>query len=466
DPIETQALQATYGVDRDPERPLLLGSVKSNIGHTQSAAGVASAMKMVLALQNRVLPPTLHAGTPSSHIDWSASTVQLLQEARPWEPGERVRRAAVSSFGISGTNVHVVLEEPPAAPAPAERTAVPVPAVLPLVLSARSAPALRDQAARLAGLDADPVDLGYSLVTSRSLFEHRAVVVDRDALDGYARGEASREVVEGVADVEGRTVFVFPGQGSQWVGMGAQLLDESPVFAEHINECAVALSEFTDWSLLDVLRQAEGAPGLERVDVVQPVTFAVMVALAALWRSQGVHPDAVVGHSQGEIAASVVADVLSLRDGARVVALRSQVIARRLAGRGGMMSVPLPADRVEPLLPTDGSVQLAAVNGPGSVVVAGVPAALDTLFDTLTADGVRVRKIAVDYASHSAQVEDIQDELLELLAPILPRTAEVPFYSTVTSEWLDTTVMDAGYWYRNLRGTVNFGPAVTALLGE
>ncbi|MCG8914996.1 SDR family NAD(P)-dependent oxidoreductase, partial [Actinokineospora sp. PR83] len=470
DPIEAQALQATYGRDRDPERPLLLGSVKSNIGHTQSAAGVASVIKMVLALNHGVLPRTLHAQTPSSHIDWSDGTVALLTEARPWAAGERVRRAGVSSFGISGTNAHVLVEEAPPAPAPARREPAPAPAALPLVLSARSASALREQAARLATVAADPVDLGHSLITSRSLFEHRAVAVGADAaaltgaLGAFGRGEAAPTVVEGVADVEGRTVFVFPGQGAQWVGMGARLLEESPVFAARVAECAAALAEFTDWSLLDVLRQVDGAPALDRVDVVQPASFAVMVSLAALWRSRGVHPDAVVGHSQGEIAAAVVAGALSLADGARVVALRSAAIARRLAGRGGMMSVPLPVERVEPLLPADGSVQLAAVNGPGSVVVAGAPAALDALFDTLTADGVRVRRIAVDYASHTAQVEDLRDELLEVLAPLTPRAAEVPFHSTVTGEWLDTTGMDAGYWYRNLRHTVGFGPAIAALL--
>ncbi|AXG81918.1 SDR family NAD(P)-dependent oxidoreductase [Streptomyces paludis] len=464
DPIEARALLATYGQGRD--RPLWLGSLKSNLGHTQAAAGVLGVIKMVQALRHGVLPATLRAEPPTPHVDWSSGAVALLTKRRDWTVGDAPRRCGVSSFGFSGTNAHVLLEEAPPVPPPVAREPETDTAAPPLVLSARSAASLRGQAAALVGLAADPRDLGLSLVTSRALFEHRAVVVDREALAVFARGEASPAVVEGVADVEGRTVFVFPGQGAQWSGMGARLLDESPVFAERIAECAAALSEFTDWSLEDVLRRAEGAPGLDRVDVVQPASFAMMVALAAMWRSRGVRPDAVVGHSQGEIAAAVVAGALSLEDGARVVALRSQAIARRLAGAGGMMSVPLPVEHVEPLLPADGSVQIAAVNGPGSVAVAGAPAALDTLFDTLTADGVRVRRIAVDYASHSSQVEDVQEELLALLAPVRPRTAEVPFYSTVTSEWLDTTLMDAGYWYRNLRNTVNFGPAVATLLGE
>ncbi|MEU4087789.1 type I polyketide synthase [Streptomyces aureus] len=464
DPVEARALIAAYGQDR--ERPLYMGSLKSNLGHTQAAAGVLGVVKMVEALRRGVLPATLRAEPPTPHVDWSSGAVRLLTGKRDWPGGDVPRRCGVSSFGFSGSNAHVLLEEAPPAPEPAGRESAPLPAALPLVLSARSAAALRGQAAGLVGLEADQRDLGHSLLASRSLFEHRAVVVDRDGLERFARGEVTPAVVTGVADVEGGTVFVFPGQGAQWAGMGARLLDESPVFADRIGECAAALSPFTDWSLVDVLRQTEGAPDLDRVDVVQPVSFAVMVSLAALWRSRGVRPDAVVGHSQGEIAAAVVAGALSLEDGARVVALRSRAIARRIAGDGLMMSVALAAERVEPLLPADGSVQIAAVNGPTSVVVAGPPAALETLFEALTAEGVRVRRIAVDYASHTTQVEAIQQELLDLLAPIRPRTAQVPFYSTVSSGWLDTATMDAGYWYRNLRHTVNFGPAIAALLDD
>ncbi|WP_435855179.1 SDR family NAD(P)-dependent oxidoreductase, partial [Streptomyces noursei] len=292
DPIEAQALFATYGRDRDPESALLLGSVKSNIGHTQSAAGIASVIKMVMALRHSELPPTLHADAPSSHVDWSAGTVRLLTQARAWPETGRPRRAAVSSFGISGTNAHVLLEQAPVADTPAEeRPAVaPVPiaaGVVPWVVTARSAAALRGQAERLlahaetvgtALPAAGPLDIGLSLVSARARFEHRAVVVPPAGTDPLAALRAvatdgpSPVVARGVADVEGRTVFVFPGQGSQWVGMGSQLLDESPVFAERIAECAAALAEFTDWSLVDVLRGVVGAPSLERVDVVQPAS--------------------------------------------------------------------------------------------------------------------------------------------------------------------------------------------------
>ncbi|MGW5474739.1 type I polyketide synthase, partial [Streptomyces chartreusis] len=485
DPIEAQALVATYGRDRDPERPVWLGSVKSNIGHAQSAAGVAGVMKMVLALRHGVLPPTLHVDTPSRHIDWTSGVLRLLDEERQWPANGRPRRCAVSSFGISGTNAHTVLEEAPdgipTAVEPPLPTAPPVSGALPWVLSARARAALRDQASALAAQTTarpgdDPADTGHSLVTTRSLLDHRAVALGADAaelgvaLGAFAGQEPAAPVVHGEADVDGRTVFVFPGQGTQWDGMGARLLDLSPVFAERIAACALALEPFVDWSLTAVLRQEPGAPGLDRVDVVQPVTWAVMVSLATVWEAYGVRADAVIGHSQGEIAAAVVAGALSLEDGARVVALRSQAIGRTLAGRGGMMSVPLPAaEAAARLEPWEERLTVAAVNGPGAVVVCGDPEALDALHDELTAEGVRARKIPVDYASHSAHVTDLHDELLDVLAPVTAREPRIPMLSTVTGEWLGDPVAggggtDAAYWYRNLRQTVRFGPAVERLL--
>ncbi|WP_382464787.1 type I polyketide synthase [Streptomyces noursei] len=476
DPIEAQALLATYGQAHTADQPLWLGSLKSNIGHAQAAAGVAGVIKMVMALRHGRLPRTLHADEPSSHVDWSGGAVRLLTEAREWPVTGRPRRAAVSSFGISGTNAHALLEQAPE-PAPASDTAPGEPAAaLPWIVSGHTERALRDQATALAArVETDPElrpqDVGHTLLSARALLERRAVVVAPDRTElltgtqALAAGHSAHSLVEGVADVAGRTVFVFPGQGSQWVGMGAQLLDESRVFAERVVECGAALGEFVDWSLVEVLRGVEGAPSLDRVDVVQPVSFAVMVGLAALWRAHGVVPDAVVGHSQGEIAAAVVSGGLSLRDGARVVALRSQAIGRALAGRGGMMSVALPVEEVEPRLGEfDGRVSVAAVNGPGAVVVSGEPAALDALRTRLTEAGVRARRIAVDYASHSHQVEDLHEELRTTLAELTPRAGQIPFFSTVTGDWLDTTELDAGYWFRNLRGRVRFADAVKGLL--
>ncbi|WP_456320007.1 type I polyketide synthase [Phytohabitans suffuscus] len=450
DPIEAQALLATYGQDR--EHPLHLGSIKSNIGHTQAAAGVAGVIKMVLALRHGILPRTLHAQKPTSHVDWSAGRVSLLHTNTPWPRVRRPRRAGISSFGVSGTNAHVVIEHEPPAVEPEPRA--PRDGVVPWIVSGRTAAAARERAGTLlaALADRDPLDVAASLVETRSLFEHRAVLL----------GESR---VEGVADVEGRTVFVFPGQGSQWVGMGARLLAESPVFAARVAECAAALSEYVDWSLPDVLRGEAGTDLLERVDVVQPASFAVMVSLAEVWRAHGVVPDAVVGHSQGEIAAACVAGALSLPDAARVVALRSKAIAASLAGRGGMVSVALPAGEMARRLPAGGSVSIAAVNGPRSVVVSGDPDALDAICAELSDEDVWLRRVAVDYASHSAQVEALHDDLLAQLGLIRPQAPAVPFYSTVTGGWIDQPALDAEYWYRNLRRTVGFEPAIQALLG-
>ncbi|MFE7778341.1 SDR family NAD(P)-dependent oxidoreductase [Streptomyces sp. NPDC057445] len=359
------------------------------------------------------------------------------------------------------------------------REAMPV---VPWVVSGRGENALRGQAERLAsfadgGSDAgSTVDIGHSLLTTRALLGHRAVVLGADThemaagLRLLATGEreepGAATVVSGVVLPDPRVAFVFPGQGSQWRGMARELLDTAPAFAGRLRECESALEPFVDWKPTDVLRDAE-SPLWDRVDVVQPLLWAVMVSLAGLWQSYGVRPSAVVGHSQGEIAAACVAGALSLSDGARVVALRSRLIRAELAGLGGMISVPLSqADAAPRLEPWADRLQLAAVNGPSSVVVCGEVTALDELFARLTAEGVQVRRIAVDYASHSHYVEALRDALLETLAPVRPGSAEIAFYSTVTGRPLDTAELTADYWYRNLRGTVRFAEATQALLAD
>ncbi|MCZ1006271.1 SDR family NAD(P)-dependent oxidoreductase [Streptomyces lydicus] len=475
DPIEARALLSVYGRDRDADRPLWLGSLKSNIGHTQAASGVAGVIKMVQAMRHGVLPRTLHVDAPSPHADWSSGAVELLTEQRAWPETGRARRAAVSSFGMSGTNAHTILEQAPElekGPATTRTT----PALVPWVLSARSEQALRAQALELhrhvlAHPDAEPTDIGHSLVTLRSRLDHRAVLLDTDrdtllhALEDLAQGRPAPNVVTGGGSA-GKVVFVFPGQGSQWAGMALELLDSSAVFRQQFAMCSHVLAAHVDFNPLDVLRGKRGAPGLDRVDVVQPLLFAVMVSLTAVWRSYGIEPDAVVGHSQGEIAAAVVTGALSLADGAKVVALRSRAIAT-LAGHGGMMSVSLPLARAERYVTEDAAhLSVAAVNGPESVVISGTAAALDALLARLTADGVRAKLIPVDYASHSAQVDALQARLAEDLAGITAHAGEVPCYSTVTGEPIDTTTMDGAYWFTNLRRTVRFEDATRALLRD
>ncbi|MEU5247550.1 type I polyketide synthase, partial [Streptomyces asoensis] len=482
DPIEAQALLATYGQDRPAGRPLRLGSVKSNIGHTQAAAGAAGVIKMVEAMRHGVLPRTLHVDEPTPHVDWSAGAVELLTDSVEWTTdGTRPLRAGVSSFGISGTNAHVILEEAPEAEEPEESSGDPrlVADVLPWVVSGRSDAALRAQAGRLAGFveqrsELTVADVARSLVETRSALEHRAVVLagDRDAAVGALRSVAEGVPVPGVvagavSGEQGRVVFVFPGQGSQWLGMGAGLWESSPVFRERLEECDAALSSLVDCSVTDVVRGLPDAASLDDVVVVQASLWAVMVSLAAMWRSVGVEPGAVIGHSQGEIAAAVVAGGLSVEDGARVVVLRARAIAQSLSGHGGMVSLAAGADRVRELIAAWGErISIASVNGPSSTVVSGEPDALDDLMAACDGEGIRARRIAVDYASHSAQVESIREQVTEALEDIEPRAAEVPFYSTVLGSVIDTGDLDAGYWVTNLRQEVRFDATVRELLAD
>ncbi|MFC5945862.1 type I polyketide synthase, partial [Micromonospora harpali] len=472
DPIEAQALLATYGRDRDGHDPLWLGSIKSNIGHSQSAAGIAGIIKMVMAMRHGLLPATLHVDTPSPHIDWSAGAVSLLTEPRPWPEVDRPRRAAVSSFGISGTNAHVILEQADAAPAPGVpegRTGLlATPAATVWALSARSTAALRAQAARLAryvraraGLD--PARLAWSLAATRSEFEHRAAVVAADpaqflaGLDALAAGTPAGTVVTGVAGEPGEgPVWVFPGQGAQYVSMAAGLIGTCPVFDEALAECQAEFDRWLDVDLVAVLTGADES-WLTRTEVVQPALFAVGVGLARVWRHAGLTPRAVVGHSQGEIVAAHVAGALSLADAVKILALRARALAG-IAGTGGMVAVDLPAAEVAGRLP-DG-LSVSVVNGPTATVVSGPPQAVADLAAAYAAEGVRARIIDIDYASHSPAVQPVADRMRADLAGVVPGDADVRILSTVTGTWIDGAALDADYWAENLRRPVLFDTAV------
>ena len=450
DPIEAQALLATYGQGR--AEPLRLGSVKSNLGHTQAAAGVAGVIKMIQAMRHGRLPRTLHVDAPSGKVDWSAGAVRLLDAAEPWPTADRPRRAAVSSFGVSGTNAHVVLEQVPAEPEhgvdsrAADRAAD---RDVPWVLSGRTPAALRDQARRLLSVvDSSAVDVAYSLATTRSAFEYRAAVAGRTA-EEFRAGLAAIADGEDVAaaGAPAKPVFVFPGQGGQWAGMAADLLDAVPAFADRVAECDKALSTHLEWSVVDVLRGLPGTPPLDRVDVVQPVLFAVMVALAGLWRDCGVEPAAVVGHSQGEVAAACVAGALTLEDAARVVAVRSALIGEVLSGHGRMLTVMASEDRVGGLLAESGladAVHVGAVNGPRTVTVSGAPEAVSRFEKALA--GARIMRWqlpGVDFASHSPHVARLRERLLAALADTAPRAAAVPFFSTTEGRRLSGAELDS-----------------------
>ncbi len=483
DPIEAQALLASYGAGR--ERPLWLGSLKSNIGHSVAAAGVGGVIKMVMAMRHGVLPRTLHVERPTDEVDWDAGTLRLLAQERDWTASEP-RRAGVSSFGISGTNAHVILEEAPplderAADAdggdsePEPRIFSQLPA-MPLLLSARTAPALAAQAARLYGhlgenprLDRD--DVALTLAAGRAHLEHRASIFagEReqllDGLSALARGEEHAGVLRKTAGSPGKVCFTFPGQGCEWVGMGVELLDSSPVFAARFRECERAFAPHLSWSIEDVLRGVDGAPSTSRVEVVHPALFTVMVSIAELWRACGVRPDLVIGHSQGETAAAAVSGALSLEDAARISALRSQILAQ-LVGKGGMVSVALGAEELERAVGRVDGLSLAAVNGPASIVYSGAPDALELLLERCAERAIRAKRIPVTLASHSPQVEAVREELLAALRPIAPRHGEIPLHSTLTGERLDTSQMNGEYWYRSLSETVRFEAATRSAIAD
>ncbi|MGF7124648.1 SDR family NAD(P)-dependent oxidoreductase [Rhodococcus sp. BE178] len=477
DPIEAEALLRTYGQARPPERPLWLGSVKSNIGHSQGAAGIAGIIKMVGAMQNEVLPRTLHADTPTPLVDWQSGNVRLLQEPRQWPVADdRPRRAGVSSFGVSGTNAHVILEEYSVqqdSHRPEARDASDPP--VPFTLSARSEVALEAYASRLLDHlsdrpDVDPVTLARSLFHTRTHFQHRAVVVGRSVED-FAMGLRSLETngfdhmtITGRAKAR-KVAFVFPGQGSQWDGMGRDLLESSAVFADSIDACDAAFAEHLGWSLRSVISGATDSPASDRVDVVQPLLFAINVSLAAMWRSLGVEPSCVMGHSQGEIAALHVAGALSLEDAVRVVALRSRSI-RELASGGAMAVINAAPESVSAILGGRIDVSIAAVNGPRTVVISGESSAVDRIVGECDSSGVTAQLIPVDYASHSPQMDVLFSRLSDALGDIVPRPSGIPFYSAVTATLEEPGDLGSAYWFENLRRPVDFVGAVRSALSD
>ncbi|MDG4801393.1 type I polyketide synthase [Micromonospora sp. WMMD980] len=462
DPIEAQALLATYGQDR--ARPLWLGSVKSNIGHTQAAAGVAGVIKMVQAMRHDRLPRTLHVDQPTPQVDWASGAVRLLTEPVPWTRAGHARRAGVSSFGMSGTNAHVIIEEAPEA---AAVPGTPTPVTPSWPISARTAVALRAQAAALRDVEAEPAAVARALVAGRAALEHRAVVVGADAagLAAVATGATATSLVTGVRSAtaaEGGVILVFPGQGGQWAGMAADLLDTCPVFADRFAECEAALAEHLDWAVGAALRSRDES-WTERSDLLQPALWAVMVSLAAVWEWLGVDVAGVVGHSQGELAAAVAAGALSLTDGARISVERARILLR-LAGQGGLLAVGTDVERAEALRDgVDGAV-IGAVNGPHLVVLSADSAGLAIIEQRCAAQGLWSRRVAIDYASHSGQVEAVRDDLRAAFGTVRPTAGRVPFYSTVTGGLLDTTALDADYWYDNLRNPVRFDEVVQGLV--
>lgn len=478
DPIEAHSLQEVLGRGRADSDRVYLGTVKSNLGHTQAAAGIAGVIKTVLALEHETIPPTLHVSSPTPAIDWSASGLSLASSPVAWPRTLRPRLAGVSSFGISGTNAHIVLEETPAASTPRsdaepERTR---PKELPLLLSSKTDQGLNALATRWSEwLQAHP-DVPWERVTRTAAlrFPHldvRGAVLAScrsealSGLEALAEERPDASVARSKVRTHGKFAFVVPGQGGQWAGMGRALLLESPAFAAAIDACDTVMSPMTGWSVRTLLADPQGA--LECVDTIQPALFAMSIGLAEVWRSFGVEPAGVVGHSQGEIAAAVIAGALSLEDGARVVVERSKLL-RDHTGRGAMMVIERPSSEVADLIaPFGGALEIAVINTAASTVVAGETAAIDELGQRLQATGVFARKVKVDYASHSAQMDILLPELAKRMCELRPRAPGIPFYSTVMGRLLSRDeLLDCDYWCRNLRQTVRFDRALEALRSD
>jgi acyl transferase domain-containing protein len=468
DSVEARALGEVFAGRR--HRPVHLGSVKTNIGHAGSAAGIAGLLKTVLAIENAVIPPSLNYANPSAGIDLNDLGLHINTTLIPWPAADGPRRAGVSSFGMGGTNAHVVVEEPPALPKGAltKRDG----AVVAWVLSGRCRQALANQAARLRTRVADDPglrvsDVAWSLATTRSTFEHRAVLVGADretllaGLAGLASGEPGPNVTVGRARPVGKTVFVFPGQGAQWQGMGAQLYARFPVFARAFDDAARALDGHLRLGVRDVLwsSDAQQAKLLDNTEFAQPALFAIEVALAALLRHWGVAPDVVMGHSVGEITAAYVAGVLSLADAAKVVAARGRLMAGLPAG-GVMIAVAANEAEVAPLL-TEG-VSIAAVNGPNAVVISGAEAPVTAVAQGLAQRSRQVHRLAVSHAFHSPLMEPMVEDFSAVLADVSPGQPRIGLVSNMSGRLAGSGYGSAEYWVEHVRRPVRFVDGVQA----
>ncbi len=484
DPVEIDALAKVLGEGREAGSVCLMGSVKTNIGHTEGAAGVAGLIKACLALHHQHVPPSLHCKTLNPAVAWSSMPMAIAREGQPWPRGAAPRFAGVNSFGIGGTNAHAVLEEAPLPPASA-----PLASASPggsartaalLVLSARGEPALRALAARYAerlqqASDEELAAICWNAATRRAALEHRAafVAVGREALitalRGYAAGEAA--TAEGRVREPGRpprTAFVVPGQGAQWRGMARDLLRDEPVFRETFERCDAAARPWLGASLIDQLRAEPGAAGdrFDDIDVVQPLLVALALAYTAWWNAIGVRCDALVGHSMGEVAAACAAGALSLDEAMRIICRRSQLM-KTTSGRGAMALVDLSMDEAQARLRgREDRLAVAVSNSPRSSVVSGEPAAVQALMDELQGEGVFCRLVKVDVASHSPQMQPLADTLGAELADLRPAATTVPLYSTVLARRAEGGELGAAYWAANLRQPVRFAQTLARALED
>ncbi|MGE6733134.1 type I polyketide synthase [Streptomyces sp. NPDC059900] len=476
DPVELQALADVIG-PRAKDEHCLVGSIKTNIGHAEAAAGIAGLIKAVLCLEHGTVPPNLHLKNPNSAVAWDELPLQIPTQTTALPDRGRPYVAGVSSFGFSGTNAHLVLEAAPAPQAEDAQDLEPARTEL-LTLSALTPEALVETARRMAdhltgaGVDQSLRDICHSAAMRRTLHDARlAVPVDNhteavDALRTFAEGQDEPGLSFSYytdSSTTPRIAFVFPGQGSQWVGMGRQLLDSEPVFRDAMHECDGAIRTETGWSVVDLLRSGD-EDRFKELDVIQPTLWAMEIALAQLWRSWGVEPDVVIGHSMGESAAAYIAGSLSLADAAAVICRRSR-LAKRLSGRGTMAWVGLPAEEAaRALAGYEDKVAVAAINSPTSTLLSGDGDALTKVLADLDTREVANRRVNVDFASHCPQMDALRDDLTAELAHLTPGPGTIPLHSTLLNEVIDGSAMNAEYWVRNIRQPVDFVGAVRGQL--
>ncbi len=498
DPVELQALANVLKEGRPEAQPCVVGSVKTNIGHVEGAAGVAGLIKAALCLKHRGLPATLHFQTPNPSIPWDSLPLVIYPNYRPWPAISGSAIAGVNSFGIAGTNAHLVLEEAPVQMAegtkqisasgerdgksgsPGCQEATGTLHLLPL--SAHTSEALKARAEAIGKLvrnkenQGNLEDLCYTASLRRAHHEFRLAVVGRtsqefsDQFEAFLHDEARPGLSSGraIPDLSHKVVFVFPGQGSQWVGMGRELLKTEAAFGEMLERCEAALQPLVDWSLMEQLTVDENSPAyrMEAIDVIQPVLLSIEIALAALWRSRGIEPDAVIGHSMGEAAASFVAGAISLEEALRIVCYRSRLM-RRASGQGAMALVELSTEEAQRAIQGyGGRLSIAVYNSPTSNVLAGDPAALNEVLEILQKQNVFCRPIKVDVASHSPQMDPLKEDLVAMLGDIRPWKTAIPIYSTVLGTRLQGLECDARYWGMNLRQPVRFSEMVQKLLED
>ncbi|MBD2522061.1 type I polyketide synthase [Nostoc sp. FACHB-133] len=481
DPIEIDALTQAFhtqtqkqGFCAMPAAGVAIGSVKPNIGHLDVASGMAGLIKLILALKHQQIPPSINFNQPNPRIDFASSPFYVNKKLSPWQTNQIPRRAGVTALGLGGTNAHAILEEAPTG----DRVKHEDDGYYLLPISARSSEALKCLAKSyqdfLSNQGETLRDICYTASVRRCHHTHRLSLLARSRdelsqlLETYLHGELHSQITTGIQtpDRQHLPIFIFPGQGSQWLGMGRKLLQQEPVFKAAIVQCDEAIGQYTNWSLLEQLILDEADSRLTEIDVIQPTLFAVEIALAMLWQSWGIKPAAVVGHSMGEVAAAYIAGALNLDDAAKIICKRSQVI-KRVSGQGAMAVVGLSLEQAQKVIVGyEDCVSVAVSNGPTSTVLSGDPKAIETILANLQAKNIFCRLVKVDVASHSPQMEPLQEELRQLLQEIQPQAATIPIYSTVTGKLIDGLDLDTTYWVKNLREPVLFSTAIQSLIGE